>query len=399
MNQEDRLLKQSWEQFCEQLKQAGDIVFRETGPTKAVSKATGLRLLARNISLAMQFELENNNPDFPELLHYFDPLRKQGGDNTDALYVGAPVNGQHTYRIRGERGSAAFFAVTVLEDGNTPWGGAVVGTILGKDFNLTEDGRFELIISPDPEPDDYAGSGKNWIQSSPATYRVTFRQFFADWLNERPMVANIECLSQQGRHPQLTPETLADGLQRSASWVNDSVHYWADMIDKWKQQPHTFLSYGELESNKIDFTPGGAPIIAFWQLAEGEALVVRVTPPKADYWAVEFGNYWWETMDYRYHMSSTNCHHAQLEANGELILVISHNDLGAANWLDPCEHEEGYITFRWVGSDSYPKPECEKLSEAELRKRFPALLGRVSAQQRLDQLAERRSGVVRRFGT
>jgi hypothetical protein len=24
---------------------------------------------------------------------------------------------------------------------------------------------------------------------------------------------------------------------------------------------------------------------------------VRVTPPAAHYWAVEFGNYWWETMD------------------------------------------------------------------------------------------------------
>ena len=65
----------------------------------------------------------------PELLHYFDPLRKQGGDNADALYVGAPVDGAHTYRISGQRGTARYFAVTVLEDGVTPWGGAVVGSL------------------------------------------------------------------------------------------------------------------------------------------------------------------------------------------------------------------------------------------------------------------------------
>ena len=80
-------------------------MFRDTTPSRDIDRAKGLRLLARNVSLALQFNLENNDPDFPELLHYFDPLRKQGGDNTDALYVGAPINGEHTYRISGHRGS------------------------------------------------------------------------------------------------------------------------------------------------------------------------------------------------------------------------------------------------------------------------------------------------------
>ena len=69
------------------------IIFRDTTPSQRVTRLTGLRLLARNISLALQFELENKDPLHPELMHYFDPLRKQGGDNTDALYVGAPING------------------------------------------------------------------------------------------------------------------------------------------------------------------------------------------------------------------------------------------------------------------------------------------------------------------
>ena len=96
---DDDVIRNSWHQFCDELKSAGDLIFREGIPEDSIIRATGMRLLARNISLAMQFEMENNNPDFPTLLHYFDPLRKQGGDNTDAHYSGAPINGRHSYRI------------------------------------------------------------------------------------------------------------------------------------------------------------------------------------------------------------------------------------------------------------------------------------------------------------
>ena len=84
-NPNDAQLKASWEDFCEQLKSAGDLVFRDSTPATDIERAKGFRLLARNIALALQFNLENIDPDFPELLHYFDPLRKQGGDNTVQL--------------------------------------------------------------------------------------------------------------------------------------------------------------------------------------------------------------------------------------------------------------------------------------------------------------------------
>lgn len=81
----------------------GDLIFRDTTPDNDLIRAKGLRLLARNISLGLQFKLDNIDTQTPELLHYFDPIRKQGGDNTDALYVGANINGQNTYRIYGNR--------------------------------------------------------------------------------------------------------------------------------------------------------------------------------------------------------------------------------------------------------------------------------------------------------
>ena len=390
-NSNDARLRASWDDFCDQLKEAGDLVFRDTTPAQDIDRAKGFRLLARNISLALQFHLENNDPDFPELLHYFDPLRKQGGDNTDALYVGAPINGEHSYRISGQRGSARYFAVTVLEDGDTPWGGAVVGSLIDKDIAVEGDGSFSIILSPEVHPG-------NWIQTTPGSWRVTLRQFFADWENEQPMIARIDRLGELEHDPDFSPAQLEQGLQGAAGWIRDSTEYWATMLDKWQAQPNRFLSYRQLDDNAIDATPGGEPLICYWKVSPDEVLVVRVIPPEADYWAVEFGNYWWETMDYRYRMCSTNCHHATLEDNGELLLVVAHRDPGLPNWLDPSGHQEGYITVRWIGATQCPIPRCEQTKLSDFQNNLPEGVQKISSEARRQQLAARRSGAIRRFG-
>jgi len=389
-NPKDPLLKASWDDFCEQLKSAGDLVFRDTTPAQDIDRAKGFRLLSRNIALALQFHLENNDPDFPELLHYFDPLRKQGGDNTDALYVGAPINGEHTYRISGQRGSARYFAVTVLEDGVTPWGGAVVGSLIDRAITVADDGYFEIILSPH----EHCG---NWIRTTPGSWRVTVRQFFADWEKEQPMLAGIDRLGEGAHDPVFTPAQLQQGLRDAASWVRASTHYWANMLDRWQVQPNRFLSYRQLDDNAIDATPGGEPLICYWRVPADEVLVVRVVPPAADYWAVEFGNYWWETMDYRYRLCSTNCHHAELEDNGELLLVVAHDDPGVPNWLDPSGHVEGYITVRWIGAAHYPVPECVQMKRDQLGACLPAGVKTLQPDARREQLAARRRGAIKRF--
>ena len=391
----DIALAQAWARFCDELKAAGEVAFRNTAARNAVDRATAVRLLSRNIGLSLAFEMESKDPEHPELMHYFDPIRKQGGDNTDAYYSGATVNGTDTYRIHGNRGTARYFAITLVERGPSPYGGAVAQTLFGWDMQVEEDGSFELMLGPE-RPAGYAG---NWMKTTPETFRVTFREFFADWENERPMKAIIDRLTGSGEPPQVTPEKVMKGLADSARWLRHSLTYWGDMIDLWKARPNEFLAYGELEKNSIDFTPGGTPFITYWQLPEDEALIVRVRPPQARYWAVEFGNYWWETMDYRYRLSNTNMHYAHLEDDGELIIVVSHQDPGLPNWLDPSGHSEGYVTFRWIGADHYPRPEATQVKLAELPEHLPKGIKRITPAGRREQLAARRRGVINRFGS
>ena len=256
---------------------------------------------------------------------------------------------------------------------------------------MEQDGSFEIFLSPR----EHAG---NWIRTTPGAWRVTVRQFFADWENEQPMIARIDCLEERAHDPSVSPEQVGRGLRDAAAWVRESTWYWADMLDRWQCQPNRFLSYRQLDDNAIDATPGGEPLICYWRVPPDEVLVVRVTPPPADYWSVEFGNYWWETMDYRYRLCSTNCHHAVLEDSGELILVVAHEDPGVPNWLDPSGHTEGYITVRWIGAPEYPAPHCEQMSRSSLADYLPDKVKTIDREGRKRQLIARRNGVIRRFG-
>ncbi|MBV6416412.1 MAG: hypothetical protein CMLOHMNK_00973 [Steroidobacteraceae bacterium] len=388
----EQVLRRAWEGFCDELKHAADLPFRDPAPRHAADRTAGIEALARNISLALNFNSDYADPRYPELIHYFDPVRKQGGDNTDAVYVGATINGTDTYRITGDRGTARYFAVTAVERGETPWGGKVAQTLFARDLEVQADGRFELICSPQPHPG-------NWLRTTPETFRVTFRQFFGDWERERPMKARIDRLTGDMSPPAPpTPEKLAGQLLASAKWVNESIAFWMRMIAMWKATPNTFRSYKQLADRAIDATPGGEPMIAYWMLPRDEALIVRVRPPECPYWAVEFGNFWWTSMDYRYRLSNTNCHYAQLEDDGELIVVIAHDDPGLPNWLDPSGYAEGYVTYRWMHAQTCPEPQATQVKAADLFRILPKGVKRITPEARREQLATRRRGVINRFG-
>jgi hypothetical protein len=67
-NPNDPLLKEGWQQFCDELKSAGELIFRDTTPANDIDRAKGLRLLARNIALGLQFHLESTPTSVADLV-------------------------------------------------------------------------------------------------------------------------------------------------------------------------------------------------------------------------------------------------------------------------------------------------------------------------------------------
>ncbi|MDB6061718.1 MAG: hypothetical protein JWM78_1821 [Verrucomicrobiaceae bacterium] len=384
-------LKQSWDDFCERLKAAKEMVFHPDAPASALDRAAGLRMLARNIALALDVQYENADPLRPELTHYFDWRRKQGGDNADALYLGAIIDGRETYRVSGNLGTASFIAFTAIDSGITPWGGAASGTLVASALQADAAGNFELILSPESQPG-------NWLQTSEKTLRVTIRQFFGDWENETPMRARIERIGADLLAPEFTADALMSGLRRSADWLGEVTRYWHQTLSLWRARPLEFLSFRELTNNGIDATPGGEPFLAYWALAADEALIIRVYPPRqASYWNFEFGNWWMETMDYRHRLTSTNHQQAVREYDGEVILVVAHDDPGVPNWLDASGYASGYIVCRWMGSDSTPQPSIQRIKREALLDNLPPFIQRIDADSRRLQIAARRRGIAKRF--
>lgn len=61
----DQLLKEAWNGFCERLKGASKVVFRDTAPATSLARAEGFRYLSRYISRAFNVVLEYNDPLYP----------------------------------------------------------------------------------------------------------------------------------------------------------------------------------------------------------------------------------------------------------------------------------------------------------------------------------------------
>ena len=80
------------------------------------------------------------------------------------------------------------------------------------------------------------------------------------------------------------------------------------------------------------------------------------------------GNGWYETFDYRHHVSGLTCEGAHLADDGSVTLVLSSQDPGTVNWLAAAQHREGHIAIRWqLTSGRLPVPETTVVSVGEVQ--------------------------------
>src|SRR5262249_43291313 len=109
----DAALHAAWMHFCQQLMAAGEQVFKQANPAAPSARADAFRFLTQNLGQAFDLALETKNTAYP-LLHAFStPTAKLGADAAAPSSRRAWIDGVHTYRLTGRRGSARFFNITV----------------------------------------------------------------------------------------------------------------------------------------------------------------------------------------------------------------------------------------------------------------------------------------------
>jgi hypothetical protein len=377
---------QAWQMLLDALAEAGAFLHSDRLPPGGEGDASGYRHLMVLLALGVDEALRTSDPYEPVLRPgNVDNHLKWGMDCPDALYVGASVRPDATYRVWGTRGGARFVSFQVMA------GMANAGDVVVEDLDLAPDGSFELHLSAERRPG-------NWLPLADGASSLVVRQFFYDWVAEDPASLHIECLSRPGRSERQEPsaeERTARQLAALGTFVRDSVRFWWDIEEAGRAQGLNAFRPPVVRSD-IGGATDNVTVWGSWELGPDEALVVEMTPPPALYWSLSLGNQWWETIDYAAHQSSLNGHQAVLD-DGVFRAVVAHRDPGVANWLDTAGHRRGPAIVRWVRADSAPVPRCTVVPFDRLDTVLPPSTPRLSLEERRQVLVARRDGVRHRF--
>jgi hypothetical protein len=344
-------------------------------PGSPADWAEGFRWATRLASIALEWVVEKNDPRHPVIFKQQDEYRKFIVDNPDLNYHFCVLDDAATYRLSGNRGEAPYVGFTFGTD-IFHWGSSgsePTGTLTQchlDQFQLEASGDFALVISPMPQPG-------NWIKLEPRTQHLAVRETFTDKRRQRPAVFRMERLGPPLAPPQLTPEEFADKLELAASFM---VFVAKTCIGMWAGSGATVNHFSggagsarvDAQDDEVD-THCNTEMVYMggrWRLAPGEALRVRIEPPKRPftYWGLVLVNPWAESYDYRFAETCTNNARARRADDGAWHLVIAPGDPGVPNWLDTGGRLEGQMLLRWVLADRPPLPACEVVPLASLRR-------------------------------
>ncbi|HSS12008.1 MAG TPA: DUF1214 domain-containing protein [Acidimicrobiales bacterium] len=301
---------------------------------------------------------DSDNPRFVEIV---GPYKKWGGDNADAFYQYAPVDPNRTYRIRGKKGDAVYFSLTVYggpSDGR--YSERIVGSVNDRDVRPDPDGIFDVILSSDRPADDETTA---WVKLEPDAVCAVTRDYLLDPIGGRRMSWHIESLDPPQSYRERDAD-LARRFQAAATWL----------VEQAKIVP---IPLGE--PNRVD-EPYPVPKVTYgwaagdaayamgsYQLAEDEALVIDGRSPECAFWNMCLWNPFLHTYNYDYERVTINGGQVVYDPDGSWRIVVAHRDPGHANWVSTAGHLRGRIWFRWfLPADTPSRPEARVVPLADV---------------------------------
>jgi hypothetical protein len=353
----------SWEEFCDTLKGAGQVILSDQAPDDPLDRAEGFRYLSRLTRAALETFIEFADPAAPALNRPVHETAKIGADNPDNYYMRASVSSAHAYRIVGKRGTVNYLGFGAQSPGVASSGdSSQAGYVEAADLEIGPDGSFELFVSLEPRPG-------NWLPLADDSDCVIVRQTFQDRETEIPADLRIERIDGDGRPAPFTPEKLDSGLQAAGGLVAGCAALFASWTEGFKAHGNEL----PLFDASVSLGAGGDPNItyyhSYWELGPDETLVIEATPPECESWNFQLDNYWMESLDYRFHRIHVNKHTAEYEADGSVRLVVAHEDPGVPNWIETTGHSRGTMCFRWIRAKETPQPKTRVVPFAEIAKR------------------------------
>lgn len=341
-------------------------------------------------SYFMYFHADAEHPDWAPLWNPVFTLQP----NPDDIYVQSPIRGDLTYRVSGNRGTCKILSFTsqaalsgTLDEMPRPNGHNEVDC---DDLGIPLGSDFEILFSAE-RPVGYTG---HWAPIDPSARGMYTRYRLYDWAKETDPVLSIECLDKVGPKPRLTPEEIYRRIGEMAKFPQRKTKLYFAMQNGVMER----VGWNVFEPIRM---AGALVKQVYWpanfKFDPDEALIIETEiPDRAPYWNIQLNDPLFNALEYVYRLSSTNGAMATLSSDGKFRAVISLEDPGVPNWLDPAGYTEGGIYGRWYDCDSEPLPTIKRVKLAELRDHLPADTPVITPEQRAEELRIRVRACQRR---
>jgi hypothetical protein len=318
------------------------------------------------------------------------PGSRWGIDNPDSIYRVIPISGSERYRIRGrvaERRMAENYFTLWDEKMNT------VDVLSGADLVLEPDRSFTITVDGDP-----AGDRPNHIRSAPEAHEFYIRDVMLDWAKDEPNELSIERL---GEAPSSPPRSADEQAELTASFMRRYAEFTQKICNGMLRSPANQFSLA-YSADKGGALRKQVYIGGNFRLDDDEAMVIDVCDGGAAYFVVPTGNIWGTTLEIVNHTSSLNKAQSAPNDDGSYTYVLSRQDPGVHNWIDPCDLHEGILTLRMAEfPGGRPNDDLAARSRvvpfSTLRSTLPAETKWLSPAERAEQLAARAAAYRRRL--
>lgn len=314
---------------------------------------------------------------------------RYGGDNPDTTYSQARIDPTATYvvtgRLREPRAADQSFSLY-----GDPVPRMNIETRGTDELKVEADGSFKIIVSPNPPAD-----APNAFKTDIDTQYFYTRDTRGDWERELPMEIRIERRDPPSG-PAQTFDQIAVRTARMAIFDVASMGFYPAIFSR---QPHNTMT-------PPNATPGGlvTQLTSFGNLkhADDEAIVITATPGGAAYFSLVLHDFTQAALDSRAGIISMNHAQAERSQDGSITFVVSVNDPGVHNWVNPMGWNATYAVIRWQGlprgtMTNPPAVNCKLVKLKDLKSEVPSSTRWISADERREQIARHQRQYQLRF--
>jgi len=410
----DKDLMAAWSSYCDRIKAAGELAFKECNPATALQRAAAFRYLTQNVALSFDWALETKNTRYPSLLTFENPRRKFGSQNADGIYMHAWIDGDSVYRLSGRKGtarmlniaahdgppSASAYGVEMSRPLHDPFGDRPSANIFGHELVTNWDNSFELYIGGERQ-------GQNWLPTTKNTRKLFLRQFFDDW-DEQPADFRLERVDMDSPRPMPTPEEMIAAMKWAEDYVWNCMNEWPDWLweagDQLDPQAINQFAGPNMKEQKlwteeteiVDRRRGRTVTMMRWGLENDEALIIEFDAYDG-FWMFTNEGLFGDAMDHLYRAISFTPSRGKQDPDGKIRLVMAATDPGYANWFENQGFTSGIVTFRNIHSRTTPELRTKMVKLADLPQHMPADAERATPEDRVAALWARFHAINRRF--